>query len=327
MTLLLVNRRDRLHFLALVLVLSGVFQAAFGVLMTLSGFEYGFFIKKEYNLGVVTGTFVNPNHLAAYLGMCLALAVGLVMANISTLPAASSRDRARALHQVLFGYRARLYIALAVMVVALVLSKSRMGNIAFLSSLLVACVYYILVIRRVTIGIVAFFFSVFLIGILMIGNIFDSGGSAQGIRQTSLVSEVSRIEVGRDALEIVREYPLTGTGAGSFTSAFPMYDSGKIGSWHYKHVHNDYLQFASEFGLPGLAMLAGIVLLSVWQSARAQFKRNDRFVSGLGCGVSMALIAILIHTAVDFNLQIPANAATFVVILAMGWHTRWPALS
>ena len=37
----------------------------------------------------------------------------------------------------------------------------------------------------------------------------------------------------------------------------------------------------------------------------------------------MALLAMLIYAAVDFNLQIPANAATFVVILAMAWHTRW----
>ena len=44
---------------------------------------------------------------------------------------------------------------------------------------------------------------------------------------------------------------------------------------------------------------------------------------GLGCGVLMAIVALLIHSAVDFNLQIPANAATFVVILAMGWHVRW----
>ena len=44
---------------------------------------------------------------------------------------------------------------------------------------------------------------------------------------------------------------------------------------------------------------------------------------GLGCGVLMAIVALLIHSAVDFNLQIPANAATFVVILAMAWNTRW----
>jgi len=102
-----------------------------------------------------------------------------------------------------------------------------------------------------------------------------------------------------------------------------MYDSGKVGFVFYKHAHNDYLQFAAEFGLPGLAMLAAIVLLSLWQAARAQLERHDRMLRGLGCGVLMAIVALLIHSAVDFNLQIPANAATFVVILAMGWQTRW----
>jgi hypothetical protein len=44
---------------------------------------------------------------------------------------------------------------------------------------------------------------------------------------------------------------------------------------------------------------------------------------GMACGILMAIVAILLHTAIDFNLQIPANAATFVVILAMAWVARW----
>jgi len=180
-----------------------------------------------------------------------------------------------------------------------------------------------LIVRRVSVGIIAFFISVLLIDILIIGNFFGIDRIAEEIRQTSVTTEVFRIDVGRDTLEIVRDYPLTGTGAGSFASTYPMYDSGRVGFSYYKYAHNDYLQFAAEFGLPGLAVLAAIVLLSLWQAARAQFERHDRMMRGLGCGVLMAIVALLIHTAVDFNLQIPANAATFVVILAMGWITRW----
>jgi hypothetical protein len=33
----------------------------------------------------------------------------------------------------------------------------------------------------------------------------------------------------------------------------------------------------------------------------------------------MAVVGLLVHSTVDFNLQIPANALTMVVILAMGW--------
>ncbi|MFT6050893.1 MAG: O-antigen ligase [Halioglobus sp.] len=325
LTLLVVNQLYRLRLVMLVLIFSGVFQATFGSLMTLSGLEYGFFISKAHNIGVATGTFVNPNHLAGYLEMCLALGVGMVLADITTTPSSSWRESVRRLLNTLLNDKGRVRIALIIMVIGLVLSKSRMGNIAFFTSLLVAGGYYIVVGRRVSSGIIAFFVSILLVDILIVGNIFGINNVAEEIWQTSVATEASRIDVGRDTLNMIRDYPLTGTGAGSFASTLPMYDSGNIGFWHYKYAHNDYLQFAAELGLPGLAMLAGVVLLSLWHAARAQLIPNDQMTSGMGCGVLMAIIALLIHITVDFNLQIPANAATFVVILAMAWHTRWLA--
>jgi hypothetical protein len=40
---------------------------------------------------------------------------------------------------------------------------------------------------------------------------------------------------------------------------------------------------------------------------------------GMSFACIMGVVAILIHSWVDFNLQIPANAALFVVLLALGW--------
>jgi O-antigen ligase len=146
----------------------------------------------------------------------------------------------------------------------------------------------------------------------------------QGIQLDGSISVRDyRVPVAKDTLQIVRDYPLTGAGAGSFASVFPMYDDGDTGFLFWKHAHNDYLQFAAEFGLPGFLMLSGIVLLSAWMAITAQFRRRSQMMRGMACGILMAIVAILIHTAVDFNLQIPANAATFVVILAMAWLTRW----
>jgi hypothetical protein len=42
-----------------------------------------------------------------------------------------------------------------------------------------------------------------------------------------------------------------------------------------------------------------------------------------GFAASMAITALLIHSTVDFNLHIPANAATFMVVLALGWISRF----
>ncbi|MFK8015893.1 MAG: O-antigen ligase family protein [Gammaproteobacteria bacterium] len=323
LTLLLVNRRGRLRLLALCLVCSGVFQAAYGALMTLSGLEYGFFVEKIHSRGAVTGTFVNANHLAGYLEICIALGVGLMLADLSTARAANWRESARRFLMTILGDKARVRVALVIMVIGIVLSKSRMGNIAFFSSLLIAGGFYVVVARRFSVGIVVFFASVVLIDVLVIGNYFGVEKVAAEIRGTTAVTDVARIDVGRDTLDMLRDYPLTGTGAGSFESVYPMYDSGRIGAWRYRHAHNDYLQFASEFGLTGFALLAAIVILSAWQAVRAQLRRRDRLMRGLGCGVLMAIVALLIHSAVDFNLQIPANAATFVVVLAMGWNARW----
>lgn len=46
-------------------------------------------------------------------------------------------------------------------------------------------------------------------------------------------------------------------------------------------------------------------------------KRRDAFVKGVGLGCILAIVAILIHSMSDFNLQIPANAVYFVTIYAL----------
>jgi hypothetical protein len=61
------------------------------------------------------------------------------------------------------------------------------------------------------------------------------------------------------------------------------------------HAHNDFVEIATDYGLVGLAML--------------------------GLLVAMSVVALLVHRTVDFSLQIPANALTMTVILAMGWVT------
>src|SRR5205823_4733388 len=78
------------------LIVGGVFQAAYGSLMTLAGLEHGVFIDRQ-DPGVATGTFINRNHLAGYLEMCLAAGVGLMLAELSSTRAVGWRDSARQL--------------------------------------------------------------------------------------------------------------------------------------------------------------------------------------------------------------------------------------
>src|SRR6202790_1309916 len=149
LTLLLVNNKPRIKLLAQAIILGGVFQAAYGSLMTLSGLEYGFFIDKQ-GAGVATGTFINRNHLAGYLEMCLAVGIGLMLAELSSTSSAGWRDSARRLMRTLLGNRARVRLALVVMVTGLVLTRSRGGNAAFAASLSGVGGFYLLAVRKLS---------------------------------------------------------------------------------------------------------------------------------------------------------------------------------
>jgi O-antigen ligase len=109
-----------------------------------------------------------------------------------------------------------------------------------------------------------------------------------------------------------------GSGLGSFDLVFPRYSgAGLIG--RYTHAHNDYVQFASETGIVGFSLLGLLVLMSFIAALRAQYVRHDPLLRGISFGSMMAIIALMIHSAVDFNLQIPANALAFMLVLAFGW--------
>ena len=87
----------------------------------------------------------------------------------------------------------------------------------------------------------------------------------------------------------------------------------------FDQAHNDYLQAAAEYGLP-LALLFWAFV--VWRFFRALFhffdSRNPR-TQGLALGAAAAIFTILVHSLVDFNLQIPANLATFALVLGLAW--------
>ena len=68
-----------------------------------------------------------------------------------------------------------------------------------------------------------------------------------------------------------------------------------------------------------LTELGLLVLMSFIAALRAQYVRHDPLLRGISFGSMMGIIALMIHSAVDFNLQIPANALAFMLVLAFGW--------
>jgi O-antigen ligase len=138
------------------------------------------------------------------------------------------------------------------------------------------------------------------------------------LEQTTTQEVRQREEPAAHTLALIGNYPVFGAGPGSFYVLFAGYRPETVTDY-YDYAHNDYAQFASESGLLGLGILGLFVILSLAAALRAQWQRRDPLMRGMSFACIMGVTAILIHSSVDFNLQIPANAVYFVVLLALGW--------
>jgi O-antigen ligase len=251
--------------------------------------------------------------------MNLAIGIGLLIASMKEQTPQSWRQRLRHLSQVLLGPKARLRVYLAIMVVTLVLTHSRMGNTGFFASMLVAGLLALLLFRQSPRPVVVLIVSLLVIDIFIVGAWFGLEKVQQRIVNTTLETE-ARDEVDYYAWGQTRDFLITGSGAGSFYTVFPYYRERDIRGF-YDHAHNDYLEFLSESGVIASSLLAATVVLCLGAALLAQRRRHDPLMRGMGFSATMGITAILIHSSVDFNLQIPANAALFMVLLALPWLT------
>jgi O-antigen ligase len=310
--------RERARLLAFILVLSGLVQAAYGGLMHLSGADLEIFGASIPHAAHASGGFVNRNHLAGFLEITLALGIGLMIGALQETGQRSWRQFWRDIAQLLLSSKAPLRIFLVVMVIALVMTRSRMGNTAFLSSLLIAGTVALLLSRHATRGTVILIASLIAIDVFIIGAWFGVEKTVQRIQETTQQEVEERVEPTVYAADMVRDYPVFGSGAGSFYTAFTRYRGSDIKPF-YDHAHNDYTEVLTETGVLGAILLGSLPLWALVLGVLALSRRRDPLARGFAFAVLMGVCALGIHSTVDFNLQIPANALAFVVLLAYGW--------
>jgi O-antigen ligase len=119
-----------------------------------------------------------------------------------------------------------------------------------------------------------------------------------------------------DSLRMWRDHPALGVGLGDFETAYPRYQSFPSELW-IDHAHNDYAEAVAETGLVG----ALLMLLALGLFLRLAFRdwghplRSQ--ASSVRLGAALGCCGLLVHSLVDFNLHIPANAAWFAVCAAL----------
>ena len=317
-TLLLCNTLKRIKTLMLTIIVTGLFQAMYGSLEVLLGLTNSLVFQLPVK-NIATGTFVYKNHYANYLMLSLSVGVGYLVSTLISVSPKSKKARLRHFLNTLLNGKAAVRIALAIMVIALVMSRSRMGNTAFFASMTAVGLLALILIKKRSKGLTLLIVSLFLIDTLILSAWFGLDKVKDRLENTTLTQE-TRDEVIRDSIPILKDFAITGSGMGSFYTLYPKYQGEDVNAF-YDHAHNDYLQFAIEAGIIASAVLLVVPLYSFISALKAMRKRKNPLMQGLSFGCLMAIVGMFIHISVDFPLQAPANTGLFIIILALSLIT------
>ena len=263
------------------------------------------------------GTYANHNHYAGFLEMALPFAV---MYPVAVLRRTQSKWHA----SVAPALAASGVWALAVLMFAgIILSFSRMGFIATLSSLFVMGTLvlgtrqlsWVTGVRRrrwVAVGMVA---ALVLAGFVFLPPERLIQRFAKFVSTDGLTSE-GRTDLWAETIPLIKAYPVFGCGLGGYETAFSRFKiSGVLVTDDY--VHNDYLQLLAELGLVGFAIGAALAFSVVRIALRSAVTSLDPEARYFAMACVGALAAIVLHSLADFNLYIPANAMLLAWIAGM----------
>jgi len=312
-TLLLVTvtTRSRLLWAAAVVILAGILEAVFGVY----SYATDFVIFPETDAGneVRAGTYVNRNHFSNFLTMVLGLVIGLLTAVINSRKLDSPSNHEG--HSDVTTALTVLLSGLALILIAAIFVSGSRGAVVFFVlafGLMLILAWparhkskaeFILA-PAVVLGVVT---------VLVLG--FDK----------SIVRLLEKDVFGGErmlqyvlSLKLLSSTWLTGVGAGNYQWAFTMFRNNDLRFVTYDHAHNDYLEVAAEQGLLGSLLLGAVVCWIMWTLYTGYRSRRNPLMRGVIFGCLLSVIYMLMHSAVEFNFRIPANAVYFFAISALG---------
>jgi O-antigen ligase len=254
--------------------------------------------KPQWDWGVF-GPYVSRNHFAGYLAMAIPLAMGF--AAESALHVRRSWGHRRwgwvALGESAGIAAIQRAAAAMVLMVGLLASHSRGGLLAFGA----AAVAMLALLRRGRLLLVPLVAAVVVIGLFWV----DVEATRKAFETRGL--QHSRLSLWSDALKMFPRFPVLGSGFNAFGTSYTQYQTIERYEW-YGEAHNEYLQALLDLGVVGAALVAALLWTLLRDGVRAAA------ASPLDAGVLGAILACCVHNMVDFNWQIPANAATFAAL-------------
>jgi len=287
-------------------MLLAFFVAGFGILQHLTFNGKLYWLREMRYGGIPFGPYVNRNHFAGFAELAIPISlVPLILGKVR-------RER-------------RFVIAFLALIAlgAMLLSASR-GGIVSLGVELLFLISVILLQRagskHLLTGGLVIVAALSLVSWLGVKQVLSRFGSLQSME----VKENKRASMRHGAWHIFLDHPVLGTGLGTTQLVYPPYETlydGKI----VNHIHNDYLEALAETGALGGLCCAWFVAVLLLAGLRSLQEPKLSFASAFRLTGLMGCCGLLVHSLVDFNFHIPANAYFFFLMAVLATSKMVPA--
>lgn len=358
------QERRRLQRLFTTLLIFGGALALYGIIEHFSGSHRILGWQNPYNKTRLFGTFVNCDHFATYMGMLLALGIGFLLSRIPAAVEAVQKKRRRRksrgsyqeteealpagprhqeaweilYHSSALGDPAErraqdtlIILSLVVMGIALIFTLSRGGIISFLLAMLLLTLYLIKekgqerrkYFQLAVVLLIAI--TVTWIGVEPLLKRFEGEEFEKGL--------VPRMALWKSSLGIIKDFPVLGSGLGTYQYIFPKYQTEEVTyKILWEHAHNDHLQMVTEGGLAGLLIVLGALFFFFRDACRHLWGKGKCFIPAEGrkprpapepynlalfLGVTTGILVGFFHAFSEFPLRIPANSLMLSVLFAL----------
>ena len=276
-----------------------------------------FWVRELTHGGTPVGPYVNRNHYAGLMVMVFPMVLALFLAYRPMVSKISFKrkiadflSQKRVNHHLFYGTAAVL-IGTSVF-----LSLSRGGIISLSVSMIIFSALLIFRIRQKKAG---YFIGVVVLLVLLLTG--SSGWDSiyqrfENLRAPSGEINLNRFVYWKDSIDIIGDFTLAGTGTGTFEKIYPLYRTDP-GEQVLEHAHSDYLEFLSTGGIVLPALMGWCLFSILFSAARTFAKRREWYCLLLFTGCATSVSAILLHSLVDFNMQVGANGLYFFLVLAL----------
>ena len=291
------RRTRQIKILTIVLSAYGSLLALFALFQSIVPNGKIYWLRPLHSGGWIYGPYVNHNHYAGLMEMLMPIPLVFAFTHY-----------ARGQRKILAA------VAAVIMASTIFLSGSRGGMLAF--GVQISILAAVLV-RRTATKQKALALGCFLVAV--IGLLAWLGGGELTKRMASIDTETRtelsggiRLNITHDSLRMFAHRPILGWGLGVFEDVYPQFRSFYTNSL-VDEAHNDYAQFLVEMGALGFGVMLWYVVVLYRKAAKKLHNWTHDTNGAVALATMLGCTGILVHSFVDFNLQIPANALLFYV--------------